>query len=146
MPLPDRIAGRLHLELIRATEPSLLDFAFDKPLCEQLPKRSAKLVVAHTIKEVAPRWFLRILQYGARQLQRRKLQEDNGPVQAEWVEAKRGSILDVCLSQHSSVLWDYVDRRSFENIMSSKTSATVRRPHCGEILSIATLFYYEAER
>jgi asparagine synthase (glutamine-hydrolysing) len=146
MPLSDRIAQLLHIELIRAAEPSLLDFAFDKPLCAELPKRSAKLVVADTVREAAPRWLLRILRYGVRQLQRRKSQEENGPVQAEWVEAKRKSILDVCLSQHSSVLWDYVDRRSFENIMSSPTAAQVRRAYCKRILSIATLFYYEAER
>ena len=144
-PLADRIAGRLHVELIRATQPALLDFPFNKP-AGAMPKRSAKRVVADTVREAAPAWLLRILRDGARQLQRRKSQEENGPVQAEWVEAKRKSILDVCLSKHSSVLWDYVDRRSFQNIMSSPTAAQVRRAYCKRILSIATLFYYEAER
>jgi len=72
-------------------------------------------------------------------------EEETAPVQAEWVEAKRESIVDVYLNQRSSMLWDYVDRRSFENIMSSKTPDKVRRHHCTIILSIATLFCYEAE-
>ena len=146
MPLHDRIAGRLHTELIRATTPSLLDFPYDKPRRFPLPKLGVKRLVAQTVREAAPRWFLRVLRYGASQLQRRKLEGKTGPVQAEWVEAKRLAIQDVCLNQRSSVLWDYVDRRSFEDIMSSKTSGKVRRQHCAKILSIATLFYYEAEQ
>ncbi len=145
MPLPDRIAGRLHTELIRATTPSLLDFPYDKPRRPPLPKIGAKRLVAQTIREAAPRWLLRVLRYGVGQLPQRTSEGKPGLAQAEWVEAKRESILDVCLNQPSSVLWDYVDRRSFENIMSSKTADKVRRQHCAKILSIATLFYYETE-
>lgn len=146
MPRPDRIAGRIYRELIRATEPSLLDFPFDKPLSAQLPKRSTKQTVDHYIREALLRWALGILRYSTRQLQRKTSQDKKFPVQADWVEAKRESILDVCLSQRSSVLWDYVDCRSFEDIMSSKTDEKDRRQHCARILSIATLFSYEAER
>ncbi len=145
LPLPDRIAGRMYLELIRATEPLLLDIPFDKPLSAQLPERSIKQVITHNFKETAPRWLLRILQYGAGQLRRNKSHAGKGLEQADWVEANRQPILDVCLSQHSSVLWNYVDRRSFEKIMSSQTPAEIRRPSCARILSIATLFHYEAE-
>ena len=146
IPLPDRIAGRLHTELIRATTPSLLDFPYDKPRRPPLPKLGIKRLVAQTVREGAPRWLFRILRRGTGQLQRKKSEGKTGPVQAEWVEAKRSVIQDVCLSQRSSVLWDYVDRRSFEHIMSAKTSGKVRRQHCAKILSIATLFYYEAEQ
>ena len=146
MPLPDRITGRIYPELIRATEPSLLDFPYDKLLSAQMPKRSTKQVIAHTVRETMPRWLLAILRYGTHQLRQNKSQGGKGSVKAEWVEAKREAILDVCLNQHSSVLWNYVDRRAFENIMSVRTAANVRRMYCARILSIATLFYYEAER
>ncbi|HWV44757.1 MAG TPA: hypothetical protein VN039_01840, partial [Nitrospira sp.] len=146
MPLPDRITGRLHRELIRAMTPSLLDLPYDKQWHPVPPKLGVKRLVAQTVREAAPRWFLRVLRYGASQLQQRKSEGKTGPVQAEWVEAKRLAIQDVCLNQRSSVLWDYVDRRSFEDIMSSKTAGKVRRQHCAKILSIATLFYYEAEQ
>lgn len=146
MPLPDRIAGRLHTELIRATTPLLLDFPYDKPRRPPLPELGVRRLVAQTVREGAPRWLLKILRYGAKRLQQRNSIEKTGPVQAEWVEAKRESILDVCLNQRSSVLWDYVDRRSFETIMSSTTEKEVRRQYCAKILSIATLFYYEADR
>ena len=146
MALPDRIAGRLHRELIHTTTPSLLEFPYDKPWRYPLPKLGSKRVIAETVREAAPRWLLRTLRYGAKQLQPRTAKEKTGPVQAEWVEAKRESIVDVCLNQRNSMVWDYVDRRSFENIMSFKTHDKVRRQHCARILSIATLFYYEAER
>lgn len=146
MPLSDRIAGRLHHELIHTTTPLLLNFPYDKQWRPPLPKLGTKRVVAQTVREAAPRWLVRILRYGTKQVQQRKSKEKTGPVQAEWIEAKRESIVDVCLNQRSSVLWDYVDRRSFEHIMSSQTAEKVRRQHCAKILSIATLFYYEAER
>ena len=146
MPLPDRITGQIYPKLILATEPSLLDFPYDKQLSTQLPKRSTKQVIAYTVRETVPRWLLAILRYGTHQLRRNKSQKGKGSVRAEWVEAKREAIMDVCLNQHSSVLWNYVDRRGFENIMSVRTTANVRRPYCARILSIATLFYYEAER
>ena len=145
MSLHDQITGRLHNELISATEPSLLDFLYNKPLSAMVPKRGVRRVVADTVREAAPRWLFRFLQYSASQLRRNKSQGGKGPVQAEWVEAKRGAILDVCLGHHSSVLWNYVDRRSFEKIMSSQTPAEIRHPYCPRILSIATLFHYEAE-
>jgi hypothetical protein len=146
MALPDRIAGRLHRELIRTTTPKLLGFPYDKPWRYPLPKLGSKRVIAQTLRESAPRWLLRTIRYGAKQLRPRTAKEKTGPVQGEWVEAKRESIVDVCLNQRSSILWNYVDRRSFETIMSSKTHDKVRRQHCAKILSIATLFYYEAER
>jgi asparagine synthase (glutamine-hydrolysing) len=146
MTLPDRIAGRLPHELIRTTTPSLLEFPYDKPGRYPLLKLGRKRVIAQTVREAAPKWLLRTLRYGASQLQLKRAKEKTGPVQAEWVEAKRESIVDVCLNQRSSILWDYVDRRSFEKIMSSKTQEKFRRQHCARILSIATLFYYEADR
>jgi asparagine synthase (glutamine-hydrolysing) len=146
MPLSDRIAGRFHQELIRATTPALLDFPYDKPSRQPLPKLGAKRVIAQTVREAAPIWLLRMLRHGASRLRQNKPREGKRLVQPEWVEAKRETILNVCLDQKSSMLWNYVDRRSFENIMSPKTTKEVRAQHCARILSIATLFYYEAER
>ncbi len=150
MPLSDRITGRLHRELIRATAPSLLDLPYDKqwhPVPQKLRvQQVVAQALAQAVKEAAPRWLLKMLRDGAKQLRQRQSKDKPGPVQADWVEAKRETIVDVCLNQRRSVLWDYVDRRSFEQIMSSKTAEKVRRQHCAKILSIATLFYYEAER
>jgi asparagine synthase (glutamine-hydrolysing) len=146
MALSDRIAGRLHRELIRITTPSLLDFPYDKGWRYPSSTLGRKRLVAQTVRDAAPRWLLASLRYGTKHLHLRKAKDKPAPVQAEWVEAKRESILNVCLDQGSSMLWDYVDRRSFEKIMSSTTSDKVRRQHCARILSIATLFYYEAVR
>lgn len=145
-PLSDRIAVRLHRELIRATTPALLDIPYDKPRRHIEPELDVKWLVAQAVKEAAPRWLLKILRDGAKRLRQRQSKDKPGPVQAEWVETKRETIVDVCLNQRRSVLWDYVDRRSFETIMSPKTAEKVRRQYCAKILSIATLFYYEAER
>lgn len=145
MPLSDRIAGRFHHELIRATTPALLDFPYDKPKHRPIPKLDAKRMIAQAVRKATPSWLLRILRHGNSPLRRNKSREGKRIPQPEWVEAKRETILNVCLDQKSSVLWDYVDRRSFEDVMSPKTTKEVRYQHCTTILSIATLFYYEAE-
>ena len=142
-PLADRIAGRLHVELIRATQPALLDFPFNKP-AGAMPRRSAQRMLAEAVRDTVPSWLLSLLRAGARQWHRHSSHEATGPVQADWVEAKHDAILEVCLSQPHSVLWDSVDRRSFHTMMSSKTPTSVRRAYCKRILSIATLFSYDA--
>ncbi|MGC4096100.1 MAG: asparagine synthase-related protein [Nitrospira sp.] len=146
VPLPDRIAGHLHRELIRTTTPSLLDIPYDKPWRYPSPTLGRTRVIAQTVREAAPRWLLKSLRYGTKHLHKSKANAKPAPIQVEWVEAKRESIADICLNQRSSMLWDYIDRRSFERIMSSTASDTFRRQHCARILSIATLFYYEADR
>lgn len=62
---------------------------------------------------------------------------------AEWLEAKREEIRDVCLSHEDSPIWDIADRLLFERITSVKYDPAERSRHMKNIFHIATLFYYD---
>jgi asparagine synthase (glutamine-hydrolysing) len=67
--------------------------------------------------------------------------------QAGWLEAKREEVREVCLGQEDSLIWSFVNRSFFDQLMSAQTDAKEREA-CHELLyAIATICYYEmAER
>lgn len=49
-----------------------------------------------------------------------------------------------CMDNTSSPLWDFLDRRRFEEIIKPDTDANTRTAYTDMLCRIATLFYYEA--
>ncbi|RJR20788.1 MAG: DUF1933 domain-containing protein [Nitrospiraceae bacterium] len=63
-----------------------------------------------------------------------------------WFKAKRQEVREYCLDQKNSIIWDFVDRASFEKISSQKNNPDGLLGYGTYItlyFRIATLFYYE---
>ncbi len=62
--------------------------------------------------------------------------------QEAWLEPKREWMRQICLDQRSSVLWNFVNRSLFEQIMSDSSDPAERRAYRLGLFGIVTLFYY----
>jgi len=64
--------------------------------------------------------------------------------QSAWLEVKRDWMREICLDQRDSMLWDFVNRPLFEQIMSDSAEPAERQAYRLGIYGIVTLFYYTA--
>ncbi len=62
-----------------------------------------------------------------------------------WFEAKRGKMREICLDQNTSMLWAFIERAKFEQMMSSEINPTARSRYLKVLCHIVTLFSYEAD-
>ena len=62
---------------------------------------------------------------------------------AGWLESQRPRIVDVCLSNTKSSMWDFVDRSVFEHLMSNTTDPRERSAFQAPLWAVATIGYYE---
>ena len=137
-----RYSESIHYNLIRALEPKLFDLPIDKPWRSQ----------AHPIVllgKYAAGGIMRRVPFLAATF--RSFTEAHGQIpmyvpmydRAAWLEAKRGQIRDVCLSQPRSTAWNFVNRRVFEQLTSAATDPSERRRSMYPLFAIAAIFYHE---
>ncbi len=146
-----RYTEPLHYALTRLLKPELHSLPFDK---KSWPQQQPVLNLLHllygtlemrNLRGYVRRWT----PYMLRRLKRKFVSKPKKPPvydRLNWFEAKREQIQEICLDQNNSSLWDFIDRPIFKRIMSSRTDSAERYRHIVALYTIATLFYYEADR
>ncbi|MCM3902710.1 MAG: hypothetical protein ND866_13475 [Pyrinomonadaceae bacterium] len=149
IPPLSRYAESLHYGLIQQTVPTLNDLPFGKPWRSQpAPPPSLRRIAKQRIVEKVPYPIRRMLAITRAKV--RSTQNNVGPTAlfdlTAWLEAERGQLLTVCLSQPSSSLWKLVNRPVFERLMSANTGPEERYPLVMVLFAIATICYNDSAR
>jgi asparagine synthase (glutamine-hydrolysing) len=143
MPALQRYTQPLHYNLIRLLATELHSLPFDKePWRSQQPTVNLlRLYGASTLRNARRRISSALRCLKPKKSSKRSTAFDR----AAWFEAKHEQVREICLDQSNSLLWSFVDRPTFERIMSPTTDPAERSRHRAKLYSIATLFYYEAD-
>jgi len=112
----------LHYELIEKLMPQLNCIPFDTPWPEELC----------SVKNIKQNVF-----------NRADYQQISAFDKSTWLENNRHRLLELCLEQSSSSLWDYINRSRFEHLMSDAYTPEKRRKYVKMFFAIFTLFYYD---
>ena len=143
IPYVHRYYRWLHQQLLRSLMPALTRLPYDR---DRDWPHFPWLNMLHWILE-------RSLNKGWRLVRRRfprrlvSAKTDRQPPefdQSAWLEVKRDWMREICLDQRDSMLWDFVNRPLFEQIMSDTTDPAERQAYRLGIYGIVTLFYYAA--
>jgi asparagine synthase (glutamine-hydrolysing) len=132
----------LHHQLLSLLAPNLAEFPFDSG--RELPQ-SPRLNLLRWILE---RSHNKVRTHLRRRFPRRRSSgttAGRSPEfgQAAWLEIKRDWMRSICLDQRDSMLWEFLNRSLFEQIMSDSADPAARQAYRLGIYGIATLFYYE---
>lgn len=142
----ERAQDRLHYEVIRSLVPGLeSDPPFDKPSRTdvQLPGRMVRS--RNAVMPRLPYPALRSIVRTRDAIRPPRL--DRTPLspydEESWLEVNLAWARDVCLSNARSPLWDYIDRRTLERLLSSTTPPDTRRVFQFALFAAMTMFEFE---
>jgi asparagine synthase (glutamine-hydrolysing) len=136
----------LHYGLLRELSPELLAMPFDKGSWRN---QSASL---NLYTELARLILSRIGHKLARELpwtkaieKRHILVGDTNFERATWLQQIQGQLREMCLDEHDSVIWDYVDRDKFDKATAKTAASNNLSRHAKGLFLTATLYYYETQ-
>jgi hypothetical protein len=143
IPFSHRSCEWLHYQLIRLLAPQIAELSFDTG--RAFPQSSWLNLLRWSLK----RSVNKVRRFVRRRFPRRldsgkthRRPPEFGP--SAWLEVKRDRMREICLDQRDSMLWDFVNRSLFEQIMSDSTDPAERQAYRLGIYGIVTLFYYAA--
>src|SRR5262249_49912319 len=147
VPAIRRYSEPLHYELTKCLSPKLHGMPYEHPWRSQWPavilgKAAASAWIKKAWTRMPGNRIRRRLTQAFAKLRR---SPDHVPMydQARWLEAKREQVREVCLEQSDSLIWSFVNRSFFDQLMSAKTDAKEREACHVLLYAIATIFYYE---
>ena len=147
LPIERRFAEHIHYELLNHLAPELREVAFDsewrtqQPLLLYIQARTQGLQ-KHTRR--CRRYLLKRKKTGKPVYKHMQTALVKGRFRL--LEDIRPKAQELCLDQKDSVLWNYVDRNQFDQLLSSSTDPKERFRRHEIIFDILTLFYYETTR
>lgn len=130
----ERYVEAAHYRLLSVLSEQLRDLPFEKPWKPQRPGLAPVLAVRGVVDAVIGRMPV------ARQPREATMGPEALDFGSAWLEAGIGQHLELCASVPQSPLWDYVDRRRLEAMLTGP--AAERRPHAEGLCAVLTPFWY----
>jgi hypothetical protein len=136
----ERYVEAAHYRLLSALSEDLRDLPFEKPWRPQRPRLAPALAIGGVLGAGFGRLRGRLPSRRARSGKAEPTNAERGGFGSAWLEAGLEQHRELCSAFPDSPLWDYVDKRRLEEILSGPAAA--RRPYAEGLCAVLTPFWY----
>jgi asparagine synthase (glutamine-hydrolysing) len=145
VPAWQRYSERIPKELLHYLVPELDEIPFEIPWHSQTAYGLAREhLLWRAGRSIPVRAIQKLYRVATGTKYKSKFTNTKANQHARLLEARLDDFRSLCLDQSNSLLWDLVDRKKLENILSASTDAQQRRRRLNVLYDIFTLFQYSS--
>jgi asparagine synthase (glutamine-hydrolysing) len=145
VPAYQRYSERIPKELLHYLVPELDDIPFEIPWHPQsVYSLAMEHLVTRSSRSIPVRAVRKLYRIATSTKYKSKFTNTKADQRARLLEARLDDFRSLCLDQAGSVLWDLVDRKKLDGLLSTSTDAQQRRRHLNVLYDIFTLFQYSS--